>query len=291
MHAAYGHDVWLVEMRHRLHMLALAVLDNEAMPRVVRIHRQRSSLAVLAGVPTQPVEPVLAKSELAEHLVAQVDNVVLVPIALPSERCGWARNPATRRLPPRRSPSFARGFHGPVIEFAPPGSPCPRPARPLCAAMPARSWGLSRAPERVQRASCFASTVICGHDRVTYRSSGERKSAAVRGGSAASAACRSTSLSCQRSRHSPRVGSCASKASTGTSAAVIGQGGSGGAARQRRARIARRTRSLIRSTACPSATAGINVGLSVGTVEIRSIVLRKSFCFIWPPWTTFDRRL
>jgi hypothetical protein len=59
-------------------VLLLAVLDHEPERLVVAVHWQGTGPTVSAGIPEQPVEAVLPRSELAEGLVAQVEDIFLV---------------------------------------------------------------------------------------------------------------------------------------------------------------------------------------------------------------------
>lgn len=79
MHAADGEYVRLVEVRDRLVMLTLSVLDHEPMRRVVGVHRQATS-PISSRVADQPIEAVLAARGFAEDRVAQIDNVSLVRV-------------------------------------------------------------------------------------------------------------------------------------------------------------------------------------------------------------------
>jgi NaMN:DMB phosphoribosyltransferase len=70
-----------IEEGHRLVVLALAVLDDEAALGVIGIDGQRPAAAVTASVADEPGKAVLAQSVLAEELVAEVDDVALVACA------------------------------------------------------------------------------------------------------------------------------------------------------------------------------------------------------------------
>ena len=68
-------------------MLVLAVLDYEAVTLVVGVHRKEPAGAISAGVTGQPGEAVLALAGLAQDLVTEVEDVVLVALgAAPSSR-------------------------------------------------------------------------------------------------------------------------------------------------------------------------------------------------------------
>lgn len=80
MHAADREHVRLVEVRDRLVMLTLSVLDHEPMRRVVGVHRQGATPPISSSVADQPIEAVLGARALAEDRVAQVENVSLVRV-------------------------------------------------------------------------------------------------------------------------------------------------------------------------------------------------------------------
>lgn len=99
-----------VEERDRLVVLALAVLDDDPVVRVVGVDRQSASHAGGVGVAAQPVEAVLASCPLAEDLVAQVDDVRLV--GRRSRPCrSRARRRATGRTVRVLGEVAAYGFH------------------------------------------------------------------------------------------------------------------------------------------------------------------------------------
>jgi hypothetical protein len=58
-----------VEERNRLVVLSLAILDNEGIPRVVRIHGEMPTTSVTPGITEQPGEAVLSARAFAKHLV------------------------------------------------------------------------------------------------------------------------------------------------------------------------------------------------------------------------------
>jgi hypothetical protein len=79
MYAADGEHVGLVEVRDRLVVLTLSILDHELTRRVVGVHRQATS-PISSRVADQPIEAVLAARGFAEDRVAQIDNVSLVRV-------------------------------------------------------------------------------------------------------------------------------------------------------------------------------------------------------------------
>lgn len=64
--AAHGDAIWLVEVGHGLVVLALPVLDDQAVIGVERVDGQADTSAVCAGVTEEPVEAVLSLTLLAE---------------------------------------------------------------------------------------------------------------------------------------------------------------------------------------------------------------------------------
>ena len=59
-------------------MLQLAVLDNHVGERPVPVDRQPHAPTIPAGVSKQPIESMLALSDLAKRLVAEGENVRLI---------------------------------------------------------------------------------------------------------------------------------------------------------------------------------------------------------------------
>jgi hypothetical protein len=78
MHAADREHVRLVEVRDRLVVLALSILDHEPTRRVVGVYRQGAASSISSGVADEPIKAVLSASAFAEDGVAQVENVSLV---------------------------------------------------------------------------------------------------------------------------------------------------------------------------------------------------------------------
>ncbi|PZF86056.1 hypothetical protein C1I92_02400 [Jiangella anatolica] len=78
VHATDREAIRLVEEGGWLVVLAFAVLDDEAVTWPVGVHWQSDLAACLASITEQPVETVTARTAFAEHLVAQVQHVVLV---------------------------------------------------------------------------------------------------------------------------------------------------------------------------------------------------------------------
>jgi hypothetical protein len=64
VHAADGEPVGLVEERHRLLVLPLAVLHHQPVARPESVHRKPRPPSCLTGVSEQPREPVLPVSRL-----------------------------------------------------------------------------------------------------------------------------------------------------------------------------------------------------------------------------------
>jgi len=59
-------------------VLPLAVLHDQRGGRVEGVNRQVRFTTALAGIATQPVEPVLSLAGAAEHLVTEIQDIRLV---------------------------------------------------------------------------------------------------------------------------------------------------------------------------------------------------------------------
>lgn len=78
MHSADGQPVGLVEVVQRLVVLPFAVLDDDVGAGPVAVDGKSDASPARARVAEKPVEPMLAKSVLCQHAVAQVEDVELV---------------------------------------------------------------------------------------------------------------------------------------------------------------------------------------------------------------------
>ncbi|MGW5367321.1 hypothetical protein ACWER6_03170 [Streptomyces sp. NPDC004009] len=96
---ADGEPVRLVEVRHRLVVLDLPVLDHQLVTGPIRVDRQPDPPAPASGVAEQPVEPVLRQGRFAENPIAQVDDVRLVTVASRPHGAHPATGPACADLP------------------------------------------------------------------------------------------------------------------------------------------------------------------------------------------------
>jgi hypothetical protein len=76
--AANGEHIGLVEMGDGLVVLALPVLDDEGVRRVVRVHRQSASRTGPTWIADEPLEAMLTHAGLTEKRIAEVDDVRLV---------------------------------------------------------------------------------------------------------------------------------------------------------------------------------------------------------------------
>jgi hypothetical protein len=70
MDSTRGHPIRLVEVRNRLVVLTLLVLDDETVIPVVGIDRKAKAATTRAGISQEPVEAMLTPCPLAEDLVA-----------------------------------------------------------------------------------------------------------------------------------------------------------------------------------------------------------------------------
>ncbi|GAA2164774.1 hypothetical protein GCM10009845_21010 [Pedococcus bigeumensis] len=88
-------------------MLQFSVLNDYAVPRPVAIDRESTTRPVLPGVAQEPVEQVLARPDLPQQLVTQLEDVLLITRlsshgAHRSERVTF--EPPPRRFTVRLSP-------------------------------------------------------------------------------------------------------------------------------------------------------------------------------------------
>ena len=99
-----AHGLASIEERNRLVVLPLPILDHEVVPWIVSVHGQLSSRPFLARITQQPRKPMLTPGALAEYLIAQIDDIALIPhcpsYLLPSSRGDivGAGNPARSSL-------------------------------------------------------------------------------------------------------------------------------------------------------------------------------------------------
>ncbi len=80
MYAADCEHVGLVEVRDRLVVLTLSILDHELTRRVVGVHRQGAPATIPPRIAGKPTEAMLTARRLPEDRVAQIDHVSLVRV-------------------------------------------------------------------------------------------------------------------------------------------------------------------------------------------------------------------
>lgn len=83
IHPGNSHALGLIEKCDWFGMLAFPVFDNYTSIRIVGIDRQLPPHTLRADITAQPIKEVLATSDLAENLIAQVKDVVLIAILSP----------------------------------------------------------------------------------------------------------------------------------------------------------------------------------------------------------------
>jgi hypothetical protein len=80
MYAADREHVRLVEVRDRLVVLTLPVLDHEPACHVEGVYRQGPAPSISSGVADEPIKAVLTARGFADDRVAQVEDVSLVRV-------------------------------------------------------------------------------------------------------------------------------------------------------------------------------------------------------------------